>query len=241
MKGMFLRLCAVAALNLLPLLAQETGPRLAFDSATVDLGKVSDGEPLHHVFKFTNQGGSTLEIREIQASCGCMSTLLTAKTLAPGQSGQLDVKVVTSDVTAASRSLSQAVSLLKTVTVTTNDRKQPSVIVVVKAVIVPEIAVSESRIFFGSHPQGEEIVKEVVVEITPEKPIKLIGATSTEDSVTARLEPIPDSGDKKIKVIATLKPTASEGLHQGFVLVNTSSPLKPQLKIPIRGTVTKSK
>lgn len=240
MRRMFFSLCALAALDLLPLYAQETGARLAFDSITVDLGKVPDGEPLHHVFKFTNVGGSTLEMREIQASCGCMSTLLTAKTIEPGQGGQLDVKVTTADVTASSRSLAQTVSILKTVTVTTNDRKQPSVILVVKAVIVPEMVSSESGIFFGSHARGEEIIKEVFVEITPDKPIRLTGASSTDDGVTARLESVPGSGDKKIKVVATLKATASEGQHQGFVLVNTSSPLKPQLKIPVRATVTKS-
>ena len=239
MKGFFW-LWTLAALVLLPLIAQETGPRLAFDSITVDLDRVPDGEPLHHVFNFTNKGGSTLEIREVHASCGCMSTLLTAKTIAPGQSGQLDVKIVTADVTASSRLLSQTASIIKTVTVTTNDRKQPSVILVLKAVIVPEIVLSERSIDFGIHPRGEEISREVLVEITPDKPIRLSGATSTDDSVMARLETVPDSGEKKIKVIATLKVTAREGQHQGFVLVNTSSVLKPQLKIPIRGTVTKS-
>jgi hypothetical protein len=236
----FFWLWALAALDVPPLFAQETGPSMAFDSIVADLGKAPDGEPLHHVFNFTNKGDSTLEIREIQTSCGCMSTLLTAKTIAPGQSGQLDVRIVTADVTASSRSLSRTVSIIKTVTVTTNDRKQPSVILVLKAVIVPEIVLSEPGIYFGIHPRGEEITREVLVEITPDKPIRLVGATSTDDSVIARLETVPDSGEKKIKMIATLKATAREGQHQGFVLVTTSSALKPQLKIPIRGTVTKS-
>jgi hypothetical protein len=239
MKGFFW-LYAFTALDFLPLIAQETGPRLAFDSIIVDLGKVPDGEPLHHVFNFTNKGDSTLEIREIQTSCGCMSTLLTAKTIAPGQSGQLDVKIVTADATASSRLLSQTVSIIKTVTVTTNDRKQPSVILVLRAVIVPEIVLSARSIHFGIHPRGQEISREVLVEITPDKPIRLSGATSTDDSVMTRLETVPDSGEKKIKVIATLRATAREGQLQGFVLVNTSSALKPQLKIPFRGTVTKS-
>lgn len=240
MKRLFLWLFAVTALGFFPLIAQETGSSLAFDSLTADFNKVPDGEIIHHVFKFVNKGGSTLEILEVQGSCGCMSTLLSAKTIAPGQSGQIDVKIVTADLTASSRSLSQTVSLLKTVTVTSTDRKQPSVILVVKAVIVPELVLSEPSIYFGIHPRGEEITREVLVEITPAKPIRLISATSTDDSVMARLEPVADSGDKKIKVIATLKATAGEGQHQGFVLVNTSSALKPQLKIPVRGTVTKS-
>ena len=166
--------------------------------------------------------------------------MLTAKTIAPGESGKLDVKIATADVTASSRSLSQTVSILKTVTVMTNDRTQPTVILVLNAVIVPEIVLSERSVNFGVHPRGEEITREVLVEITPDKAIRLSGATSTDDSVMARLETVPDSGEKKIKVIATLKATAPEGQRQGFVLVNTSSALKPQLKIPIRATVTKS-
>ena len=239
MKSKFVLHCAIAVLGILPLVAQGTGPRLEFDRITVDLGQVPEGEVLHHVFKFTNKGDSALEIREIQSSCGCMSTLLTAKTVAPGQRGELDVKIVTADAFVSRGSLSRTVPILKTATVTTNDRRQPSVIVVVKAALVPEIAFSESSISFGTHPRGEEVVREVLVDIAPGKPIRITSATSTDESVTARLEPVPGSGERKIKIIATLKATASEGQHDGFVLVNTSSALKPQLKIPVRGTVTK--
>lgn len=46
----------------------EKIPTLVFESATKDFGKVTEGETLKHVFKFTNKGEATLEIRNAEPS-----------------------------------------------------------------------------------------------------------------------------------------------------------------------------
>ncbi len=240
MKRPFLSVWIIVALGMVSLAAQQTGPSISFDSVTADFKKVTDGEPILQIFKFTNKGDDTLEILGVEASCGCTSTLLSAKKIAPGKSGQLEVKIATADLTAMSRSLSETVSISKTVTVTSNDSKQPKVVLTLTALIIPEIALSEPSIYFGIHPRGQEIARDVLVEITPDRPVRLLNATSTDDNVVVRLEPIPGSDDKQIKVVAILKATASEGQHQGVILIKTSSSLKPELKIPLRGIVTKS-
>ncbi len=240
MKRSTCLMSAIAVLGILCLAARQEGPSISFDNVAADFKKVTDGETIVQVFKFTNKGDATLEILGVETSCGCTSTLLSSKKIAPGQSGQLEAKITTADLTAASRSLSETVSISKTVTVSSNDPKQPKVILTVTALIVPEIAISEPSIYFGIRPRGQEITRDVVVELAPDRPIRLLSVSSTDDNVIARLEPVPGADEKQIKVVALLKATAGEGQHQGVILVKTSSSLKPLLKIPFRGIVTKS-
>jgi hypothetical protein len=45
--------------------AQDKRAVIAFDSQSRDFGRVLEGEPLKHVFRFTNKGDATLEILDI--------------------------------------------------------------------------------------------------------------------------------------------------------------------------------
>jgi hypothetical protein len=239
MKRSVFFICAFIA-ALLPRAAQAQGPSIAFDEVSKDVKTVTDGETIQQIFRFTNKGDATLEILGINPSCGCTSTLLSASKIAPGKSGQLEVKIATKDMTALSTALAETVNISKTVTVTTNDPKQPQVILTITAVVAPEIVLSEPQIYFGSVAAGQEVTKDILVEISPDKPIKLLSATSTDNNVTVRLEPVPASSNKKVKIVAVQKATAGPGMHQGIILVKTSSPLKPEFKIPVRGIVRKS-
>jgi hypothetical protein len=42
------------------------GPNIVFDSLAKDFGKVIEGAPLKHIFKFTNKGSATLEISKVE-------------------------------------------------------------------------------------------------------------------------------------------------------------------------------
>lgn len=240
MKRSFFFICAFIAAGLLPLTAQEQGPSIVFDALNKDVKTVTDGETIQQIFRFTNKGNATLEILGINASCGCTSTLLSADKIAPGRSGQLELKIATLGMTALSTTLAETVNISKTVTVTTNDPKQPQVVLTITGVVAPEIALSELQIYFGSVAHGQEVTKDILVEISPDKPIKLLSATSSDDNVSVRLESVPGSNDKKVKIIAVQKATADPGMHQGIILVKTSSQLRPELKIPVRGIVRKS-
>ncbi len=51
-----------------PVHAQEKAPQIVFDNQTKDFGKVTEGELLKHVFRFTNKGNATLEIIKVEPS-----------------------------------------------------------------------------------------------------------------------------------------------------------------------------
>jgi len=154
--------------------------------------------------------------------------LLSAKQVEPGQTGQIEVSVKTEG---------QSI-LSKSVTVTTNDPRQPQVVLRVTASVEPEFNLSDRTIYFGSVPRGKEVVKDLLITIPPDKAVRIVSAESTDQMVTVRLEPVPGTGGKQTKLIAIQKMDSKEGYHFGTILIKTTSPLTPELRIPVRGIIT---
>ncbi len=61
------------------------------DPFTLDFGKVKHGEVLNHSFTLKNDSSKTLNIKDVNTSCGCTATKVAKKTLAPGESTVIDV------------------------------------------------------------------------------------------------------------------------------------------------------
>jgi len=59
----------------------------AFDSQNFDFGKIKQGVPATHEFKFTNKGKVPMIITNVQASCGCTTPDWTKDPIPPGGEG----------------------------------------------------------------------------------------------------------------------------------------------------------
>lgn len=226
-------------INFLPLAAGQKGPSINFDNPTENALKVFEGETISHIFNFKNAGDAQLEITGVEPSCGCTSALPVPNKVAPGQGGQIKVEIKTEGFAAQSRSLAEAVPVSKTVVVRTNDPTQPQVVLTVNFSVAAEIVASEPSIFFGSNPRGQTVTRELAIEIAPDRPVKLLGAESTDENVTVKLEPAADGKDKKFRLIVVQKPTTAEGVHSGNIVIKTTSQLRPQIVVSVRGIVTK--
>jgi hypothetical protein len=68
------------------------GP-LAFEEMEHDFGRIMDTAPEQHVFKFTNNGTSSITFsdKKPQTSCGCTAGEYAKATYAPGESGEIHV------------------------------------------------------------------------------------------------------------------------------------------------------
>mgnify|MGYP001602315643 CR=1 FL=1 len=82
----------------------------AWTSTTHDFGKIKQGIPVTHEFKFTNKGKVPLIITNVQASCGCTTPSWTKDPVLPGGEGFIK----------ATFSAASVGSFTKTVTVTAN-------------------------------------------------------------------------------------------------------------------------
>jgi Protein of unknown function (DUF1573) len=72
--------------------AQQAPAKSAFatftwDSSSHDFGKIKQGTPVTHEFKFTNTGKTPLIITNVQASCGCTTPSWTKEEVMPGGTG----------------------------------------------------------------------------------------------------------------------------------------------------------
>jgi hypothetical protein len=72
--------------------AQQATPKaetavLVWDSQSFDFGKIKQGTPVTHEFKFTNTGKSALVIANVAASCGCTTPAWSHDPVGPGQQG----------------------------------------------------------------------------------------------------------------------------------------------------------
>jgi hypothetical protein len=56
-----------------------------------DFGKIPQGKPVFHVFEIKNTGKSTLQLTDVQASCGCTTPVWQREAVQPG--GSTTIKV----------------------------------------------------------------------------------------------------------------------------------------------------
>lgn len=82
----------------------------AWDSQMHDFGKIKQGVPATHEFKFTNKGKVPLVITNVQPSCGCTTPDWSKEPIPPGQQGFIK----------ATFNAAAAGAFNKTITVTAN-------------------------------------------------------------------------------------------------------------------------
>lgn len=82
----------------------------AWDGQSHDFGKIKQGVPATHEFKFTNKGKVPLVITNVQPSCGCTTPDWSKEPIPPGQQGFIK----------ATFNAAAAGAFNKTITVTAN-------------------------------------------------------------------------------------------------------------------------
>ena len=78
-----------AFLLLLVLTATTGAQSLQWDHTTVAIEAVEGGGKVPGVFRFTNKGDTTIQIRSVPASCGCVVAKPQKRDYAPGESGEI--------------------------------------------------------------------------------------------------------------------------------------------------------
>src|SRR5262245_8663697 len=79
--------------------APQKGPRIAVEPAEFDFGKSLQNKELTREFSIRNFGNEDLVIDNVSTSCGCTAAVPGEKTVKPGGSTPLDVKLQTRTAT----------------------------------------------------------------------------------------------------------------------------------------------
>lgn len=67
-------------------------PVMKADSQSVDLGVITEGDTIVHIYKFTNTGNMPLVLSNVNASCGCTTPSYSTTPVEPGEQGFIKVK-----------------------------------------------------------------------------------------------------------------------------------------------------
>ncbi len=102
-------------------------PKIEFDRIIHDFGIIEEGKVFETVFKFKNIGKGTLEIKDIQTSCGCTAAIPKKRKLEPGESSEIRVEMDT---------INRFGSVSRMVTVKTNDPDVPEFHLSLRAEVV---------------------------------------------------------------------------------------------------------
>jgi len=70
---------------------KENMPEIQFDNISYDFGKVIQGEILSYTFHFKNAGKASLIISEVDASCGCTTSIPPKAPVKPGERGEITI------------------------------------------------------------------------------------------------------------------------------------------------------
>lgn len=76
-----------------------------FEAQNFDFGKVKQGTPVTHEFKFTNTGKVPMIITNVAASCGCTTPDWTKEPVAPGGKGFIKATYNAASVGAFNKSI----------------------------------------------------------------------------------------------------------------------------------------
>ncbi|MFN7942425.1 MAG: DUF1573 domain-containing protein [Thermoanaerobaculia bacterium] len=198
-----------------------------------DVGKVSKGERIVQDFVLRNDGDADLDILSVKPACGCTVADFDKK-IAPGKTGKVHAEVETVDFSGP---------IAKTVTVFTNDTKNPRLVLTVKARVEPHIAVvpGYARYIYVQTLEPGTIAQTLWALDYPDfqvqsvtSPYPFIKASFRESKEE---EKRPEGIGRQWRIEATIQGDADVGPLRDFLVVKTNHPKQPEVRVPISGFV----
>src|SRR6266581_4292762 len=163
-----------------PVVIAAIGPKIQFETPVYDFGKVKSGEMVKHTFVFTNTGDELLILTNVQPSCGCTTAGEWTHQVEPGKTGTIPIQF---------NSANYGGQVLKTVTVTSNDKSQPSFGLQVKGTVWKPIDVQPTFAVINIPPDTQtNMTTKVHIVNNMEEPITLSAPESNNKGITAELK-----------------------------------------------------
>lgn len=185
------------------------------------------------VFKYENKGDKAIHINSTKTSCGCTVAALEKNDVAPGEKGEVKATFKIGD-----RSGLQT----KTITVDTNDTKEPTTILTLKANITQLLEIQPAFVLWtaGEEPKAKTVLAKAGKGVK----MKGLDVTSSSTDFTAKVEPGAAEGEFKINVqprdtkhatgaTLTVKPDTQEASAKLFyVTAQVTTPAPPAPPAP---------
>ena len=181
---------------------------VVFEPGSVDFGSVDQGTPHERTIAVTYAGRSGWAIQDVRSVSDHLSAELVERERVGGRVAYDLVVRLTEEAPAG---------YLKTqLVIVTNDASNPRVPVDVAADVRPELTVSPENLVFGDVPQGETVVKRLLVR--GKRPFRVTGVDGGSDEFSFDA---PGEADTKQVVTVRLTPSRSPGRLRAPIVIST--------------------
>lgn len=185
--------------------------QLTWEKTEVELHPGPADKQAIGTFRFENKTDKPIRIQSVHTSCGCTTAGKPKDVVAPGEKSEITATFNIGDRTGVQQ---------KQITIQTDDPKQPTTILTLKAVIASPLELQPTFVFWQ---QGEEAKpKTIVAKTTKEIPIKHIDVTSSSPEFQTNVETAPN-GEFHIVV----KPKDTTRTVAATLTVKPDNPAKP--------------
>ena len=151
-------------------------PRVTFEKNTHEFTRtLIAGSKIETTFTFNNTGNGFLEIKKLEADCGCVVTNTSTNQIPPGGSGGVRVEIDRDPG-----------YFLQNVHVYTNDPAQPIVRLKVRGKILPALAYP-NKINLGQLERGQHVSKAVMIANNTEIAVEITEYKASNNSITVKI------------------------------------------------------
>ena len=204
-------------------------PSISVEKSTHDFGTINQGQKVDHLFTVKNRGDEPLTITQIRSSCGCTAATLSTKTIPPGKSGEVKVTFDSTNF---------ADQVTKTVHLDSNDPRNPSTVLTMQGKIVEIIAATPRTLNLGSLKAGSR--KEIMLKLE-NRGATTFTVTSVHSPMAGIVGTIREgkvNPGKSGEITVTVAVPREGRFLSGYLTIQTDSPLKRELVIPVYATIT---
>lgn len=202
------------------------GPKIQFATPVYDFGKVKSGELVKYSYAYTNGGDQALEVTHVQPSCGCTTAGEWTKKVEPGQTGNIPVQFNSANFNG---------QVFKTITVSCNDKAQPTTVLQLKGTIWKPIEISPPYAVLNIQPDAPSASTVVRIINNMAEPIALFAPEGNNPAYTATIT--TNQPGKEYQMTISTVPPLHPGTIQAQFSVKTSSTNAPVLTVPLWANV----
>ncbi len=196
------------------------GAKIKFENAIFDFGRIKSGDVVKHVYNFTNIGDATLELTGVQPTCGCTAAAEWSRKVEPGAAGAIPMQFNSASFNGA---------VLKTITVTCNDKTQPAVVLQLKGTIWKPVDVLPQFAMINVPADLATASTEVKIINNMEEPLTVSPPEINNAAFQAVVTTNQPGKEYLVKITVTVATNA--GNAQGLVSLKTSSTNMPVVHI----------
>ncbi len=217
--------------------AQFVKPQMKFIVDTYDFGKIKQNDVVEHTFEFYNDGGDTLKIFDVSASCGCSVGRLDKKEYGPGEKGTINVRF---------DSRGKFGNQIQRIYIRTNEPDNPTKIITVKAQVYIDTT-DAPRVFFeklfhnfGDIEEGKIYETRFSFKNVGKNVLEIVDLHSSCGctAVIPKKRKLKEGESSEIRV--EFNSTNFNGLITKYIVVRTNDPEHSEIYLTIQGNVIKN-